>query len=709
MGATTRLRLPLAIAAGLILLGGAFVADAPNLAATPDGRSAAALAAAADRFAHVTRVLGAGAGLPGAVVAADDGSLAFAAYEDGTVRSWDVRSGAQLGAGTHPGVPIERLAFDSAHRLLASADLAGRVLLWPVGPAGEIAPPVDANYTARSQVAGGEPVALDFYLGGQRLVAATADGKVQLWRLDWHAGAFFDVDAVGLLPDHPGTPVPDVGFAAASTVLPETAGHPARMLLAAEAGDVVSIDLPGASWPDAVIHATTTVRIPRRELPDRVVALAVRPGGDPDQAAVGTVDGVLVWDLRANRRIAWPAAGLRPGEYGRVFYTRDGAHLVVAAADAVDAVPVGRYAADAVVHAYPKGSATAAPAGTDAVVAVSPDGLVCLLAPGRDALVHREAAAVEVAFTPDGTLVTVDEARHLRNTGYEFYSLVATAGFVAAGGIRGSRAAVLIWPDRLLPFDSPDANGNPRAPVDLLHLPDRRMLVARNDGGEVRAWSTDTWREVFQAIPGYGYGLAYDAEAGRILAPVYLGGDVGPLTPAAPALEIRIDPAGGTLTGPGTPMPAAYRMAQRPGGGPIATLSAGNHLLLDGDELPLGGLGTALAFSPGGDRLAVATDDARVTVFDVAGRRALYSLPVSRRRPDTAYVDRLTWDAAGRRLAAATGTVRHHTFVPGEVTVVTADPDAWAAHLCRVVAPGLSAAQWQRYAAVPEGGVPCSA
>lgn len=750
MGATTtRLRLPLACAAGLILLAGAFVADAPGLAGgvtadrlataitapgtpgrvatmlalagrrlDPAGPFDAAVAAAADRYAHVTRVLGAAAGVADAVAASPDGSLVFAAYEDGTVRSWDARTGAHLGSNSYPGAPPERLAFDPVHRLLASGDTRGRVQLWPVGRAGEIYPPIDATNSVRTRLVGGETIALDFYLGGDRLAAVTADGYVHLWRLTWHAEAFFDFDYVGLVPQYPAMPAPprdeQIGIDAASTVIPATGRDPARMLLAPEAGDVVSIDLPGARWPSEAAPARSTVRVPRRDLLGPVAALAVRPGGDPEQAAVATGDGVLVWDLRTNRRIAWPAAGLRLGAYGTMFYTRDGSWLVAAGAAGVDAVPAGRYAADAVVRAYPPGGEIATPFGGDAAAVLTSDGLICLIEPGRDALVRRTGpGATEIAYAADGKLVSVDEARHLRASGFEFYSLVTAPAFVAAGGVRGSAVGVMVWPEpgrsgRLLAFDSPDADGSPRAPTDLMFLPDRRLLVARNEGGEVAAWSTETWREAFRVIPGYGLGLAYDPVAGRIIAPVSLGAAVDSTAAAARTYEARIDPSDGTLDGRRTPMPAVYRMARSPGGGPLAVLTIGNRLVLGGETIPLDGFGTALAFSPDGARLAVATGAGRVTVFDVAGRSPRYTLPVSRRPADGAYVERLAWDPSGRSLAVATGTVRHHRFVPGETTELTADPEAWAARLCRVFAPGLTEAEWRQYAGGRPATDPCA-
>ncbi|MCU7725147.1 hypothetical protein ODJ79_15575 [Actinoplanes sp. KI2] len=748
MGATTKLRLPLAVTAGLILLAGAFVADAPGLAGgvtaerlaaaitvpetpgrvttmlalagrrlDPAGPFDAAIAAAADRYSHVTRVLGAAAGVADAVAASADGSLVFAAYEDGTVRSWDVRTGAQLGSNSYPGAPPERLAFDPVHRLLASGDTRGRVQLWPVGRAGEIYPPIDATNSVRSLLVGGETIALDFYLDGARLAAVTADGYVHLWRLNWHAEAFLDFDYVGLVPRYPAMPAPrdeQIDIDAASTVIPATARHPARLLLAPEAGDVVSVDLPGARWPSETVQARSTVRVPRRDLLGPVAAVAVRPGGDPDQAAVATGDGVLVWDLRTNRRVAGPAAGLRLGAYGAMFYTRDGSWLVAAGAGGVDAVPSSRYAADAVVRAYGSAGDLAAPAGGDAAAVLTSDGLICLIEPGGDTLVRRAGpGATEIAYASDGKLVSVDERHHLRDSGFEFYSLVAAPAFVAAGGIRGSTAGVMIWPapdrpGRLLAFDSPDANGAPRAPTDLRYLPDRRLLVARNEGGEVAAWSTETWREAFRIIPGYGLGLAYDPAAGRILAPVSVGAAVDSTAVAARTYEARIDPSDGTLDGRRAPMPAVYRMAQSPAGGPLAILTTGNRLVLGGDILPLGGFGTALAFSPDGARLAVATDGGRVTVFDVAGRRPGYALPVSRRPADNAYVERLVWDTSGRSLAAATGTVRHHRFAAGETTEVTADPDVWAARLCRVFAPGLTEAEWRRYAGSRPATDPCA-
>jgi WD40 repeat protein len=745
---------PAAVAARLAVMAAA-PGTPPRLAALqaltgrrldPGGPFDALLAASADRFATVTRAFGAAAGVANAVVASADGSLVFTAHEDGTVRSWDPTTGNQQGIGSYPPVAVVALAYDTAHRLLASGDRLTGVQLWQVGPRGEIFPPVVLEDGGMALHWTQEIIALDFYARGSRLVAVGSDGDIDVWQVSWHGYALFDTDHIVVAPTGATSdPDDDLTFDAAGTVIAGAAGTAPRLLAAVGGGDLVSIDLPGSRWPDRAFEVPAVTVIPRRSLPGRVDAVAVRPGTVARQVAVAAVGGVLLWDLKAGAAIV-PAADVAvPGLWGALAYAADGSYLYVAGAGGLSAVPTGPVDAGAAVRAYPGGVDTVAAAGPGAMVVSTSDGLICLLSATHDALLRRVTSGSRTtAFAADGTLlvaeadgvraVTADatatadpaaaEPRRYQlpapapgatvgTAGFDVHELVVADTFVAAAGTKGpgpgeGQGQLLLWsrpgrPDRALPFDAADRSGNQAVPVTLLHLPDRALLVARSSAGEVGAWSTTTWREQFRLLPGVGPGLGYDPARGRLLTPISTGVPDSSPAGAARMQWATIDLNRRTVTADVAPAPPIYRLAEAPNHTAMAVLSTANQVVLTdargrrtGEPIALPGFGSALAFSPDGSRLAVATFGNRLTVFDVRRRTALFELPASRRGTGRVWIEHLRWDPTGRLLAAVGGTVSQYTFTPDEVTVAEADPASWADRLCRIFAPGLSPQEWAR-------------
>lgn len=219
----------------------------------------ATLATAADRYAYVTRAVDTGLGLPEAAVAAPDRSLLFAAYADGTVRSWDPTTGVQHGIGFYTDATVVLLAYDPARRLLASGDDFGQVELWQVGQHGEISPPLLVGLMNHAPSAGDEVRSLGFYAGGSRLAAATADGDLYAWALAWH-GPILETNSITVTPPY-ASDQPEI--TAASDVIPATPHALARIILAFKGGDVMAVELPGARWPPEALEKPATLLIPR--------------------------------------------------------------------------------------------------------------------------------------------------------------------------------------------------------------------------------------------------------------------------------------------------------------------------------------------------------------------------------------------------------------------------------------------------------------
>jgi WD40 repeat protein len=680
------------------------------------------LARSMDRFAHVRRAFGASAGIAGAVATADQ-SLIFSAHEDGYVRSWDAPTGRERGSGYFGGAAIGLLVFDPVHRLLASSDQGGGVQLWQVGPAGEISPPVIAQDSGTPVTGGQLPLALDFYAAGTRLVLTGGDGSITVWGVTWHEGVLFDLSyPIRVVPDYPSSTRrwfgDDPDIVAASAVLPGSGGRAARIVAALDDGDVVSVDLPGTPFPQAAQEPRAVQLIPGRALPATVRAVAVGRG----QLALGTDGGVLVWDLGRARRVAYPAAGLSFPTNGTLTYTASGSWLLIGGDGGLYAVPAGDYQRDAVVPVYQPGVVAAA-AGPESAVLATADGMICVVDVAADALLRpTDGSSWTADFTTGGALVAEDDdglyevSEPARRYGpylpgrLDFQDVVTAPGFVAAAGLTGSgQGAVLVWTGpgpaaHTLPFAARDGHYAAVPVARLRYLPDRDLLVARNQGGEVAAWSTRTWAQQFRLLPGYGFDLLYDQAHGRLLAPVVTGAADGSPEAAGRTEWVAIDLAAGRIAEQRSPAPAIYRLAQAADGGDAAILRIDNRLLLidsagnvRGAPIALPAFGSALALSPDGERLAVATDDGRIIVFDARRGTALYALPASRLAPGLLHAERLRWDRTGRRLAVVLGTVWRREFRPDRHVVVVADPAAWAARLCEILAPGLTAEEWDRH------------
>jgi len=110
------------------------------------------------------------------VAFASDGGLLASGGLDATVRLWDAKLGTLLEALPHPG-PVSALAWSPDGHLLATGDDAGTIRLWEIGP-GRPATCVESLVGHSSWVWG-----LAFAPDESLLASASWDGSVKLWEL----------------------------------------------------------------------------------------------------------------------------------------------------------------------------------------------------------------------------------------------------------------------------------------------------------------------------------------------------------------------------------------------------------------------------------------------------------------------------------------------------------------------------------------------
>jgi WD40 repeat protein len=102
----------------------------------------------------------------------DEGTLATGSW-DGTVKLWDLHSGALLWSGWHR-CPLFSVAFSSDGRLLASSDTNGCIKLWDVASGQQIQSLVSP---------GGWVFSVVWSPDGQYFAAGCLDGSIRLWQV----------------------------------------------------------------------------------------------------------------------------------------------------------------------------------------------------------------------------------------------------------------------------------------------------------------------------------------------------------------------------------------------------------------------------------------------------------------------------------------------------------------------------------------------
>lgn len=228
-----------------------------------------------------------------------DGGTAATCGADGTIRLWNVATGAELqkfenGAGLTPaGVPYDenRVLFSPDGALLASVGEDGGVRLWTL-----------ANGSMRSlaPVRSGEALVADFSRDGQQLAVGWTDGYVQVWEV-----------ASGALRNQLSA---DVYSIQGVTFLPE--GD--RLVTVGRAGVIRIWNLSdGSIW--RALSADGDTR-----------CLAVSPDGALIATGSHTTDEVVTWDAQNDRR----GQALPAGDGVRTLaFSHDGRWLAAAGND----------------------------------------------------------------------------------------------------------------------------------------------------------------------------------------------------------------------------------------------------------------------------------------------------------------------------------------------------------------------------------------
>jgi WD40 repeat protein len=498
------------------------------------------------------------------------------------------------------------------------------------------------------------------------------------------------------------------------------------------------MQVSAAATGNPVTAARVSTAIDQRDIPGRMLGIAAPPTLEVARAAaVATDQGVLTWDLDSGRRIAFPAAGRHTAPTA-VTYSGDGQTIELGTTSGLALIPafpdsprLSNVAAD---------TSPALVADIDAVTPLRAGILVAATGAGTLAVVDLASSRLEpwtgaattaVAFSPGGKLLVTNAASSNRseslalvhptagvtdsvsmvpaeewwpNNGSNFFveSAVVTGRYaVAAGQDANRKGAVMVWdaatgkPLRLLPLPG----GSPDLAVAVVVSTRLDLIVARNEAGEVVAWSTRTWQERFRINLGEGSDLALPGSTDTLVATV----SDGPATnrPAGRrAVELaQIDLRTGRVIRRVHVDGGVATIAASPDGRRTAIATSTDRILfmdaagrLTDTGIDTGGQPLALAFSPDGARLAVSRADGWISIVDVdTGFAAIPAI----RDPGGDIAVFIAWDPTGTLLAASAAVAQPDTLTADRVDVWSVSPAMWARSLCAVLGPTDQASEWR--------------
>jgi WD40 repeat protein len=699
----------------------------------PGLESLAAVRSVAQRYRYVRAVGAPGGGLLTAMADDGTGNRLFSAGFDGQIRSWDAATGRQLGAIGYAAADVQTLSYLPKAGLLVGGDDFGGIHLWQVDPAGKLSGPVTVATGDDSQ-RDADVVGLYIYAAGSRLVAVTADGHIRVWSLrvsnQLAAADELGSDDVDRLASDAGIHL-EPGMQAPSSVLVGANGAHPTLLIGTDNSGVLSAELSTAGR-GAVTQGRLVRAVPPTEIAGRVRGLAAHGS----QLAVGTDQGVLIWDWRGGHRISFPAGGLSQPP-NAITYSVDGSTLEIASDSGVWLVPsridptLISGEPDSFDQPYLDGTMMIT-SMRDGVFAVATNGGAMVVLDVSMTRMRRPSAqgSTALAFGPDGSLVltNTDPAHNRASSLYtlqpsadpgdgqsyepaaewfgpdqEFFvnDVAVTDRYVAvAGQDPARRGVVLVWDARTrrplttLPF----AGGDPDLATSVVLDTALNLLVARNTAGELVAWSTTTWSEAFRLQLGPGGDLEAVGPEGKLLVTT-INDEPEPDRPSARHAQLAfVDLERRRVTRRAVPS-GAHEVATTRDGRMIAVLTFNDRVLLMTsagrllrDPIDIGGFGLSLAFSPDGRQLAISRADGQIVVFDVASRTQAYA----------GFADRtgdipvqIAWDPTGQVIAALSGRPQHDFFRVDRVDRWFVAPHVWVSALCELIGGEVSETAWR--------------
>lgn len=533
----------------------------------------------------------------------EDGRLAMVAGDPQRALAYLAAARAQGADGTALRYLVARALAATAGERATMPAVTGRLFAAVFSPDGATIATIgdhpgaqlwDADGAPRATLdAGGSAMTdVDIAPDGGLVVAASKAGRAYLW--DAHTGA-------------------------ARAVLVDAGGL--RVVRFSPDGRTIAL---GGSAPVVRLWDTATAR-PRLVLPHASGITTARFSPDGAWLATGTVDGaVALWSTTTGRRVATGTHAVGPVHLA---FTPDGRRLVSCGGDEVvhvSEVPTGRRLVRFALDLHPQGVLAIAVSPDGAAVATAgEEGSAALwdLASGRlrATLIGHRSTVRDLRFGPgadevttaseDGTVKIWDAT-----TGELLATLLGHTGTVWSVAI--DRAATRIL--------TASIDGTARL-WDAQRRDHLAALPGRAASG-VRALRRPDGTDALIAIDGVGQPMTWVGDA---------AGRVPTASPGtAPVVAVAIDRAGRRAV-----------IADVAGARVIDVASGATVVTLAGVATPV----QAVAFAPGGDRVATGSLLGVVQLWDAATGRELA------RRPTTPAVTihDLAFDATGTRLAAA--------------------------------------------------------